>query len=83
MKVVCDKCKKYFKIKPKTKNIEEDLKLHYFECPKCSNVYEINKSNTITRKLQSKLTHEDMKGNSDLYKEYQEEFKKINKKEDK
>ena len=75
---MCNKCKTNFKIKEKIEDIDKDLKLHYFVCSKCSKRYAIKHSNTITRELQSKLTQADISSKSALYKQYKEEFTKIN-----
>lgn len=79
MKVLCDKCKSNFKIKPKMEKLEKEIEFHYFDCPICFKRYETHKTNTITRELQARLTQGDIESNSVLYKEYQEEYKKLNK----
>lgn len=79
MKVSCVNCKELFEIGPKIEEQEKGLQYHYFECPNCLERYTIRYSNVITRELQEKLTQTDISSKGKLYKQYQEEYKKINK----
>lgn len=81
MMVICDKCKKEFKVKPRTKKIEDDLELCYFRCPKCLKTYTAYHTNTKVRELKEKLNKAKGKAYKMLLKEYQKEYNKINIKE--
>lgn len=48
MRVICDGCKKEFKIKLKNKKVGE-YKITYFRCPKCGREYTVTYDNNKTK----------------------------------
>ncbi|NBI08236.1 hypothetical protein [Senegalia massiliensis] len=62
MIVICDECKKEFKIKLRVRILKEDIEEEYFICPQCKAEYRVNLTNEKCRELRSQL--------QDLQKQY-------------
>lgn len=54
MRVICDGCKKEFKIKLKNKKVGA-YEITYFRCPKCSREYTVTYDNDKTKSLRQRI----------------------------
>ncbi len=54
MRVICDGCKKEFKIKLKNKKVGA-YEITYFKCPKCSREYTVTYDNNKTKNLRLRI----------------------------
>ena len=54
MRVICDGCKKEFKIKLKNKKVG-GYKITYFRCPKCGREYTVTYDNNKTKNLRLRI----------------------------